>query len=676
MIIARALILVLMASLNIGAALAQSPELHFRITQGAIDNDLYRNGPVAAHIVLKSGKNPRLIVAFPAGNSGVGLWFAPQEEAIHWRPVTRIKNVTRRLPDKTIRHGVVAQTSISAPTLDVSKAILSNVRVLRDFGYVGKIPEEVESSVRVNGRVATWERRRIDGGAGYLLSVEVLNGRVIINKDNNHVQFISKRGAPLQLRLTAMTGDPALTPIPTAALFTADAAKDQRLRNVLAFLSYDEKFLAGSWRFNTYFGRDTLMSIRLLMPALTPHAIEAALGSVLRRLGEAGDVAHEEDLEEYALLTRKHVGVPQNAKPIFDYKMIDDDYMLAPILAHYLLDTPQGRARAGAFLDQKTPEGETYGARLVRNLRFILQSAAPFAQSPEYKNLIEIKRSFKQGQWRDSDDGLGGGRYPYDVNGVLVPAALRATARLIDSGLLNRSQDGAPQGLLHAATMAALWESKAPKLFEVRADNLAARAMIRVYAKVEEIDPVPALVALGHDDIVFHALALGSSGQPIRVLNSDEGFALLFGTPDPETLKISLEAIMRPFPAGLMTPVGMLVANPALAEPKLQPMFGRNRYHGSVVWSWQQALLAAGIARQRQRADLPTHSQALLAHAEEILWRAIEATHEARSSELWSWSFKDGSYTLEPFGQRESDETESNAAQLWSTVYLGITPKK
>ncbi len=73
-------------------------------------------------------------------------------------------------------------------------------------------------------------------------------------------------------------------------------------RNALTFLSYKEKFLAGSWRFNTYFGRDTLMSVRLLMPALTPEAVEAGLGAVLTRLSPQGEVAHEEDIGEFAIL--------------------------------------------------------------------------------------------------------------------------------------------------------------------------------------------------------------------------------------------------------------------------------------------------------------------------------------------------------------------------------------
>jgi hypothetical protein len=56
------------------------------------------------------------------------------------------------------------------------------------------------------------------------------------------------------------------------------------------------------------------------------------------------------------------------------------------------------------------------------------------------------------------------------------------------------------------------------------------------------------------------------------------------------------------------------------------------------------------------------------------LWRAIAATGAVQTSELWSWSYANGRYRVEPFGTRRSDEDESNAAQPWSTVFLALTP--
>ncbi len=52
----------------------------------------------------------------------------------------------------------------------------------------------------------------------------------------------------------------------------------------LSFLSYKDKLLAGTWRFLTYFGRDTMISMLLMQPVLSDDAIEAVIGAVLERI--------------------------------------------------------------------------------------------------------------------------------------------------------------------------------------------------------------------------------------------------------------------------------------------------------------------------------------------------------------------------------------------------------
>jgi uncharacterized protein (DUF952 family) len=42
------------------------------------------------------------------------------------------------------------------------------------------------------------------------------------------------------------------------------------------------------------------------------------------------------------------------------------------------------------------------------------------------------------------------------------------------------------------------------------------------------------------------------------------------------------------------------------------------------------------------------------------------------NSELWSFAVRDGRLEIAPFGQSEGHLTESNAAQLWSTVFLAL----
>ncbi len=122
-----------------------------------------------------------------------------------------------------------------------------------------------------------------------------------------------------------------------------------------------------------------------------------------------------------------------------------------------------------------------------------------------------------------------------------------------------------------------------------------------------------------------------------------------------------------------MTPVGLLVANPAYAGAQAQARFTRADYHGTVVWAWQEAALAAGLTRQLQRRDLPAPLQARLRSARLQLWRAIEGARALRASELWSWSYRDESYVAEPF-QPARGEVDSDAAQLWSTTFLALTP--
>ena len=47
-----------------------------------------------------------------------------------------------------------------------------------------------------------------------------------------------------------------------------------------------------------------------------------------------------------------------------------------------------------------------------------------------------------------------------------------------------------------------------------------------------------------------------------------------------------------------------------------------------------------------------------------------------RLSELWTFEVEGGRCRIVPLGQGRGDVTESNAAQLWSTVYLAVRPPR
>lgn len=648
--------------------------LQFSVREGDIHNEFYRRGPVAAHLVLTSGRTPRLIAAFPAGNSGVGLWFEPGGQATQWQAAENVQGVRRRLPDGRVLHGVSADLAAVTDGLVVRQAVLSSIRVIRDYHLLGEMPDSVAGRVEHDKHGARWYRDRLDGNSAYELAVEVLAGRIETAGNADTLRFLAPPDGTLRLRITALTGDRPLTPIEAGQVVTSAASADARSREVLAFLSYEEKLLAGSWRFLTYFGRDTLLSVRLMLPVLSAGTIEAGLSSVLARLDDAGEAAHEEDIGEFAMLRSIKDSKPPSDEPIHDYKMVDDDYLLAPVLAEYLLHHEQGRARASAFLERRLDDGTPYGQALARNLRHVVASTAAYAEDPRPSNLIALKPGVPVGQWRDSNEGLGAGRIAYDVNAVLVPAALKASAELVASGLIDDYLPADDRArLAPAGQWAEVWRGAASH-FLAHLDAPAARDRIARYGRDLGVPTEDALAAIGEEGVSFHAIALDEDGAPIPVQHSDGGFAMLFGDPDPADLETLVHAAMRPFPAGLITPVGLLVANPVFASERLAGTFTQAHYHGTVVWSWQQALFAAGLERQLRREDLPESLRARLRQAQRTLWDAIDASNETRTAELWSWRYADGRYQVAPFGQALGHKDESNAAQLWSTVYLAIRP--
>ncbi len=129
--------------------------------------------------------------------------------------------------------------------------------------------------------------------------------------------------------------------------------------------------------------------------------------------------------------------------PIYDYGMIDDDFMLAPVTANWLL-AADGRTVAAKFLSTQNATGRATGRRAGANLVWVVERTAAFAADPKAANLVGLKEGRMTGQWRDSEEGLGRGRYAYDVNAVFVPAALDAIDRLLKSGFARYLSDGCP----------------------------------------------------------------------------------------------------------------------------------------------------------------------------------------------------------------------------------------
>ncbi|WP_272427490.1 hypothetical protein [Polyangium jinanense] len=651
------------------AAPSPAPELlRFDIMAGSITNHFYRRGPIAAHLLTTSGPVPRLLVAFPAGNAGIVLGFAPlvQPAAFELAPLTTLDGVEE--PDGM--RGVTAHLVARAPALRIHHAMLAGIRFLRDEMAGGLGPGAPSLAHEVDPGPPFALRRTMLDGRRIELRIEPREGSTVTRENDDIVLHAGPEGE-VHFLATALQDEAPLAPFPVEDLLNVHAASDAQARRALSFLSFQEKLLAGSWRFLTYFGRDTLLALHMLLPALEPPAIEAGLGSVLDRLAPDGDVAHEEAIGEYAVWLNA-MATPRPADlraPVLDYKMVDDDFLLAPMAAAYLLDMPAGSTRARGFLACKTPSGMLYRDVLRQNLALVLARAAPFAKHPGPETLVSLKPGLPVGNWRDSNQGLGGGHIPFDVNVALVPAALRAAARLFASDLLGPD----PAAASEARALSDAWKG-VERFFRVEIPAEAARARVSEYAAAVGLDGALAVASIDVP-IRFFALALDAAGKPIPVMHSDTAFVLLFDEPSPELLTLVAHDLLRPFPAGLRTDVGMLVANPAYAgDPALAAMFTRADYHGTVVWSWQQAAMAAGLSRQLSRKDLPDATREALLLAERALWEGIEATHARRAEELWSWEPRGGKAVLIPFGQARGHVDESNALQLWSTVYLALRP--
>jgi len=640
-------------------------DLLFSISEGRAENYFIRQDGVSAHLNLRTNPAPRLIVAFPAGNSGVGLFFRKtSEDQRVWGSVNGVRTIERTDAKGRTLYGMQADIGIEAGSLTLDEADVGSVRFLRKAVDYSRLRPRMPPDVQVDGNRVRFARERPDEQSSYLMEVEVLAGEL---QQGDGLRFVATGDGMLKIRVVAASGDPLVAPVSANRLLTRRTGSEQVLEDSLAFLTYDTKMLAGSWRFLTYFGRDTLLAVRLLMPVLTADAAEIGLGSVFERINERGEVAHEEEIGELAVYRNMAEAELATADPIYDYDMIDDNLLLAPVLGSYV--DSFGRDRANQFLAGRTSDSVPFRLQLARNLRLVVEQAGAFADEPQAAHLLSIKEGLNDGNWRDSEEGLVGGRYPYDVNAVLMPAAVRAAAKLVGSGLLDEHADSLPaeDELLR---MADVWEANAARFFRVSIPAAQARERVVAYARQNGYP----LTEIPGEDVNFYAVALDARLEQIPVMHSDVGTDLLFLQRPESHLRELVMNLTQRFPAGLATRVGVLSANPAYADAEAQALVTRNHYHGTVVWSWQQMMMIAGLDSQLRRADLSESFRDELQAARDQIWQGIVASKEVVNSELWSFAVHDDQFEIAPFGQSEGHLTESNAVQLWSTVILALEP--
>ncbi len=689
-----------------------------RVDEGRNTNYIHQSSRVSAHVLVRRGNSPRILVASPSGNAGVGIWFR----------ATRGRSVDVELDGDPIEvssdglHGV--ELSARGPRrLEVDRVVLDSVRALRDYEH-GAI-EHREAVVRdalaaiedMPGRDVAALRERLEGWLRPAVSLE--NGAVVLERTSlagvrsrlelrptrgtvarivgGRVTLASRTG--VQFTVRTLSSRPPLTPLRRVV-----QGRGRMARN-LGLLSYEEAFLAGSWQYLTYFGRDTLITATLLGERATPEAVSAAIGSVLDRVSPSGEVAHEESIGEQAALERLtgfvaevRAGRTQVTaetlaaleRPVYDYKMIDGEYLLPPLLAQYA-----ERAPNGALARTLTPSRIDALARLTAR---ILDQTEAFERDGSARTMVQLRAGHPTGNWRDSNIGIGGGRAPLDVNAYLVPASLRALSRALGRAgfpraaflrAVERHRRGAARSLGTRAleARARAWDA-ATESFGVRVSPGDARQRLasymaglpedarralgasRLWSGVTIAEAIAGAPAPELDrGVAFPGVALDERGDAVPVMSSDEAFGIFYGEPSRDVLLDVVRRVFQPFPVGLATPVGIVAANPAYSSRAGDAeTFGPDKYHGSVIWSWPQTMLRRGLERQLARFAGDADATHLLQRAIDVLDRADAHVGNMRASELWTWTARNGAIHAEAFGHSASHSDESNAVQLWSNT--------
>ncbi|KAF8870883.1 hypothetical protein BD779DRAFT_1578468 [Infundibulicybe gibba] len=593
--------------LYLSAVSVAVPDLAFQVSSGGNDNYFLRDNVTSAQLVLTSPDNTlssvrRIVFALPGGNTGA---LATTDD---------FQNV-----------GAQADFTFSGnATLGV--IIIGAVRAMRDYVEGSGTMHEI-----FNYTLESYSSTFVHLHRQYI-NTTFQNSGVFKGSDAHFL--VTPRAIPEETEGNSWHR--------TALKGLADGTNSAAQQ--VSFLTYADKFTAGGWRFLTYFGRDSLIALRLLMPTLTPEAIETALG----------------DYASFININNNRSDLGNT--PFYDYKVSYNrllrNLLLLPSVSHYFLELPKGGRQASL-------QNGTYADILNRIANYNLQRAIPFSQKQTFSNLLAFRPGEPVGNWRDSNEGTGYGPIPFDVNAALVPASLRATQSLIGAGILMASNSSADAG-----KVADVWEAKAIGLFEVRVQRKVAEE--RLVDFVSQVGLDKSLL----EDVSFYALSLRSDGSPVEVMNSDLGFNLMYGINVSKTfLQYTIDAL-TPYPQGLLTNIGMVVANPAYDANRTNVhLLDRTAYHGTVVWSFQQGLMAGGIARQLGFCS-PNNKVFVqnLRDAQGKLWASINGAKDHIFSEVWSYSFNrtTNQFDIADLAGLSPTGTESDAIQLWSYGFLGL----
>lgn len=254
---------------------------------------------------------PRLLIAWPAGNSGVVSFFAPTNGVNGTLSIT-LMNSTEGNPlgpiyqpamqDGNATVGISGEIGFNSSAM-LTVAILGSIRTIRDFTEGPSILQpQIQSATKysyiASGGVSL-SRLWLDNITMTTLSFVPMNSSQNISISNTTVMF-----DPGNYVFNASFDYPQLTEFTTQQVLNNESqsliTQQPTQTSALTFLSYTTKLLAGGWRFLTYFGRDSMISALLLDLVLSVgknSSVEAVLAGVLERINRTdGSVCHEETI--------------------------------------------------------------------------------------------------------------------------------------------------------------------------------------------------------------------------------------------------------------------------------------------------------------------------------------------------------------------------------------------
>lgn len=302
------------ASSSAPAASCTAGATTLQLSSPPYQNYFYSDCHAASQVVVTSPQpdsnltviGPRLIVAWPAGNSGIATWFAPTN-GINGSLSIQLVNSSIGDPLGPIYNsstgnatvGISAQLEFNS-SATLSLAILGSIRTIRDFTEGPSLLQpEIQDAIKYSDIEGGIELSRLwlDNITATTLSFSSSNQTIEVNNKT----LIFESGV---YTINASFDYPQLTQLSANEVLNQQSvdliSQSPTQTTSLSFLSYTTKLTAGAWRFLTYFGRDSMISALLLQPVLSEGeggAIEAVIAAVLERLNMTdGSVCHEETI--------------------------------------------------------------------------------------------------------------------------------------------------------------------------------------------------------------------------------------------------------------------------------------------------------------------------------------------------------------------------------------------